>query len=85
MHALLLRRGRRGLHAAAFALLSVTAIAFGVDRASLDPKTPAGDDFWTYANGAWIKAHPIPADRSSYGRAAVLTEETGKRTVAPLR
>ena len=29
----------------------------------------------------WIKAHPIPADRSSYGRAALLTEETGKRTV----
>jgi putative endopeptidase len=28
-----------------------------------------------------VKAHPIPADRSSYGVDAILTEETNKRTV----
>ena len=27
----------------------------------------ACDDFYQYANGAWLKAHPIPADRASYG------------------
>ncbi len=66
------------------AVLSATAfIAFaaGIDRAAMDTATAPGDDFWTYANGAWVAAHPIPADRSSYGVSAILSEEANKRTV----
>src|SRR5262245_48890183 len=61
--------------------LSSVALAGGIDRAAMDTKTAPGSDFWTYANGAWVKAHPIPADRSSYGIDAILTEEANKRTV----
>ncbi|WP_297508092.1 M13 family metallopeptidase [uncultured Caulobacter sp.] len=53
----------------------------GVDLASIDKTVKPGDDFWTYANNTWIKAHPIPADRSGYGIGAVMVEEANKRTV----
>jgi len=58
-----------------------TAAAAGVDRAGMDTSVAPGDDFWEYANGGWVKTHPIPPDRSSYGTGAILSEEAGKRTV----
>ena len=67
--------------AAALAFTTTLALAAGIDRASIDKSTPPGSDFWQYANGAWIKTHPIPADRSSYGAGAIMAEETNKRTV----
>jgi len=54
--------------------------AHGVDLAGLDTAVLAGDDFFGYANGAWLKSHEIPADRSSYGNSAILDEVTAKRT-----
>ena len=72
---------RISLIGALFATVCFTALAAGIDRAAMDMSVAPGDDFWTYANGAWVKAHPIPADRSSYGVDAILKEETGKRTV----
>ena len=62
-------------------LLAAAAIAQGVDRSSFDTATAPGDDFWQYANGAWVTAHPIPADRSSYGNGAQLSEQVNKNTV----
>jgi putative endopeptidase len=44
------------------------AAVTSIDRAVMDNATPPGTDFWQFANGAWVKAHPIPPDRSSYGR-----------------
>ncbi len=41
-----------------------------------------GDDFNAYANGGWIKATPIPADKASYGIFAILADETRKRLLA---
>src|SRR6185437_11031787 len=38
--------------------------------------------FNAYSNGGWIKATPIPADKSSYGLDAILTDETRKRTLS---
>ena len=72
--------------AAACALLSAAPAAFaqaksGVDLTSIEKSIKPGDDFWTYANDKWVKAHPIPADRSSYGITAVMVEEASKRTV----
>ncbi len=45
-------------------------VAANVD-ASVDP----GVDFFDYANGAWLKAHPIPASESSYGIAKEVQED----------
>jgi predicted metalloendopeptidase len=51
----------------------------GPDLAGMDVKVAPGDDFYAYANGAWIQATEIPADRSSYGNGAILTELTAQR------
>src|SRR5271168_5326336 len=51
----------------------------GPDLAGMDVKIAPGDDFFAYANGGWIKATEIPADRSSYGNGAILTELTAQR------
>ena len=39
----------------------------GVDLAGMDRAVAPGDDFFAYANGAWIKTTRDPADRSSCG------------------
>jgi len=64
----------------ATAFHSLAADVTGIDRAGLGLATAPGDDFWTYANGAWVKTHPIPADRSSYGLSAILSEQVNKQT-----
>ena len=51
----------------------------GIDLAGMDKSVVPGDDFNAYANGGWIKATPIPADKSSYGAGAILIDETRKR------
>lgn len=36
----------------------------GIESSSIDTTTRAQDDFYQYANGAWLKAANIPADRA---------------------
>ena len=48
----------------------------------MDRSVTPGNDFFGYANGEWIKTTEIPADRSTYGSSAILTELTAKRTAA---
>src|SRR5512140_1495084 len=36
----------------------------GIDTAGMDTAVAPGQDFFAYANGGWIKATPIPPDRS---------------------
>ena len=43
--------------------------------ADMDTAANPGDDFFEYANGAWLKKNPIPATESSWGIANVLQEE----------
>jgi putative endopeptidase len=38
-----------------------------IDPANMDPGVKPCEDFYTYANGAWIKANPVPADKSRWG------------------
>jgi len=52
----------------------------GLDLAGIDTAVAPGDDFFAYANGAWIKSTEIPPDRSSWGSGGILAELTAKRT-----
>jgi putative endopeptidase len=61
---------------------ATTPAAHGIDLAGVDRSVAPGDDFFRFANGAWLKTTEIPADRSNYGTGAVLVELTSKRTVA---
>ncbi len=51
-------------------------VVHDVDLAGIDSSVKPGDDFYKYANGAWMKTAQIPADRSSYGPGVVLGEKT---------
>jgi len=52
----------------------------GVDVKGIDRSVAPGDDFFAYANGAWLKVTPIPADRFAWGADAEVTELTTRRT-----
>src|SRR6476661_2508996 len=51
----------------------------GVDVAAMDRSVKPGDAFYEYANGTWLKQTEIPADRSTYGAGAMLTEIVDRR------
>jgi putative endopeptidase len=57
----------------------------GLDLAGMDKSVAPGDDFFRFANGDWLKATPIPPDRSSYGVFAMLDEEANRRTADLIR
>jgi putative endopeptidase len=56
------------------------AQAHGIDLAGMDKSVTPGDDFYGFANGNWMKATEIPADRASYGVFTQLAEEANRRT-----
>jgi predicted metalloendopeptidase len=57
----------------------------GPDLAGIDRAVAPGDDFFRYANGAWLAATEIPPDRSSYGAGAIVDERTLQRTVEVIK
>jgi len=50
-----------------------------INAANMDTTIKPGDNFYQYANGAWLKSHPIPNDYSRYGAFEVLGEENYKQ------
>ncbi|MGY2134649.1 M13 family metallopeptidase [Hymenobacter sp. HD11105] len=63
-------------------------------QANADTTVTPGDDFFKYANGAWLKKHPIPASESSwsigkevqnevYARLRKLNEDATKAKAVP--
>jgi putative endopeptidase len=68
--------------AAAPACKTAPPLSSGIDVAGMDKFATPGDDFNAYANGGWMKATPIPADKASYGIFSVLADETRKRLLA---
>ena len=47
---------------------AAAATVSGLDLAGIDRSVRPGDDFFAYANGAWLKATQIPPDRSGLRR-----------------
>jgi len=46
----------------------------------MDRSAQPGDDFFAYANGAWVKDTPIPEDRSSIGGFYIADKERERQT-----
>jgi putative endopeptidase len=78
--------------AAACALLALSSLAalsqdasqpdtHGIAIENMDPSVKPGDNFYEYANGAWIKRTQIPPDRSRIGVFSTLDDLSNKRTV----
>src|SRR5512132_2340781 len=57
------------------------APAVGIDLAGMDRTVKPGDDFFRYANGTWLRATEIPADRGVFGVSSTVTDLTNQRTV----
>jgi putative endopeptidase len=53
--------------------------SWGFDSAGADPKTKPGDDFFRYANGAWLDRVQIPADKPAYSLRLAMTDLTEQR------
>jgi endothelin-converting enzyme/putative endopeptidase len=54
----------------------------GIAIGDMDRRAIPGDNFYQYANGAWIRRAVIPADRASVGVFTRLLDRTNKRTAA---
>ncbi len=49
---------------------------WGIDTTSLDPEVDAGDDFFAYVNGKWVRENPIPAEFTRFGAFNILREKS---------
>ena len=54
----------------------------GIRVANMDPSVKPGDNFYLYANGAWIARTQIPADRAGVGVFSSLGEQSSKNVAA---
>ena len=52
---------------------------WGLDTAGMDTGVKAGDNFFRYANGAWLDSHPIPADKPAVSLRLEMTDRTEGR------
>lgn len=50
-----------------------------LDPANMDTTLRPGDNFFNYANGAWLKHNPIPADKTRWGSFSLLQENNEKK------
>ena len=47
--------------------MSTSGYEKAIDPGSMNLSVKPGDDFYEYAQGGWIKSHPVPADKPRYG------------------
>lgn len=60
---------------AAAATTSAPAAKADVVAANVDASVNPGDDFFGFADGGWLKAHPIPASEASWGIGKLVQED----------
>ena len=48
----------------------------GIDLSAIDPMVRPQQDFWQFANGKWLAATPIPADRAAWNTFLAVYEKT---------
>jgi putative endopeptidase len=48
----------------------------GIDLSAIDPTVRPQQDFWQFANGKWLAATPIPADRPAWNTFLSVNEKT---------
>src|SRR5205823_1969415 len=58
----------------AFILLRAFTLHAEIDPKNFDLAVKPQDDFYQYANGGWLKTHPIPPEFSSWGSAREVDE-----------
>ena len=58
--------------------------SWGFDRSGEDTAVKPGDDFFRYANGAWLKRVDIPSDRTRFGNFDILSVLSENRVHAIL-
>ena len=49
------------------------------DPGSMNLSVKPGNDFYGYVEGAWIKSHPVPADKARYGEFQIVDDRTYDR------
>ena len=84
---------RNSLRITLVGIAAVAAMAFTppdnkkpkyIDPANMDQSVKPGDNFYTYANGGWLKNNPVPGSKTRWGSFDVLREESSKRLQALL-
>ncbi|MBN9296966.1 MAG: M13 family metallopeptidase [Filimonas sp.] len=50
-----------------------------IDKNNMNASVKPGDNFYEYANGAWLKSNPVPASKTRWGSFDLLREESSKR------
>jgi putative endopeptidase len=56
--------------------------AHSIAVANIDPSVKPGDDFYRYANGAWLARTEIPEDRAGIGVFSILADRSSKNVAA---
>lgn len=49
-----------------------------IDPKNMDKRTKPADDFYRFANGAWLDANPVPGTETRWGSFNILNEHTQK-------
>jgi putative endopeptidase len=62
-----------------------TGASAGIDVAAIDRSVQPGDDFFSYANGGWLRTTEIPADRPRVTTFSLLNDQAEKRTADLIR
>ncbi len=62
-----------------FLLLAEAPLKSGINPAAIDKTCKPCDDFWRFANGAWLDANPIPPSQSSWGAMSAMRDQNQER------